>query len=168
MHTHLAWAILIVILQTIKKLFPNAELYEGYGSTEAGLVTLLHPEEQDQHGDSVGREMSLQGELSARAGLVAFEGGECCVDGVTAFEDELVHHLDHGQVVDEYDYDEARDRAVNRFRGDDFVGEVRMCCRDMVELLEGVNGHPMNLFDGNMDDDGENGMRAHIRNVEER
>ena len=36
--------------------FPNAGLYELYGSTEAGYVTVLHPEEQIAKLGSVGRE----------------------------------------------------------------------------------------------------------------
>jgi fatty-acyl-CoA synthase len=36
--------------------FPNARLYELYGSTEAGYVTVLHPEEQIAKLGSVGRE----------------------------------------------------------------------------------------------------------------
>jgi fatty-acyl-CoA synthase len=36
--------------------FPNARLYEMYGSTEAGYVTVLHPEEQIAKLGSVGRE----------------------------------------------------------------------------------------------------------------
>ncbi|MCL0098209.1 AMP-binding protein, partial [Dehalococcoidia bacterium] len=37
--------------------FKNAELWEAYGSTEAGLVTLLRPEEQFQKLGSIGREI---------------------------------------------------------------------------------------------------------------
>jgi acyl-CoA synthetase (AMP-forming)/AMP-acid ligase II len=36
--------------------FKNANLFEGYGSTEAGLVTLLKPEEQLEQLGSIGRE----------------------------------------------------------------------------------------------------------------
>ncbi|BBO81137.1 hypothetical protein DSCO28_17030 [Desulfosarcina ovata subsp. sediminis] len=36
--------------------FPNAELYEGYGSTEAGCVTVLKPEDQMTKTGSIGRE----------------------------------------------------------------------------------------------------------------
>jgi len=36
--------------------FPNARLFEGYGSTEAGWVTLLRPEEQLARLGSIGRE----------------------------------------------------------------------------------------------------------------
>jgi fatty-acyl-CoA synthase len=37
--------------------FKNAELWEAYGSTEAGLVTLLRPEEQFKKLGSIGREI---------------------------------------------------------------------------------------------------------------
>ncbi|MFQ6002023.1 MAG: class I adenylate-forming enzyme family protein, partial [Anaerolineae bacterium] len=40
----------------IMEMFPNAELYEAYGSTEAGLVTLLKPHEQLIKLGSIGRE----------------------------------------------------------------------------------------------------------------
>jgi acyl-CoA synthetase (AMP-forming)/AMP-acid ligase II len=40
----------------IMQLFPNGKLYELYGSTEAGWVTLLRPEEQLAKLGSVGRE----------------------------------------------------------------------------------------------------------------
>ena len=40
----------------IMSFFPNAELYEGYGSTEAGCVTVLKPEDQMTKTGSIGRE----------------------------------------------------------------------------------------------------------------
>ncbi len=44
------------IKKGILKCFPNVELYEAYGSTEAGLVTILKPEEQLRKLGSMGRE----------------------------------------------------------------------------------------------------------------
>jgi fatty-acyl-CoA synthase len=41
--------------------FPNSQLYELYGSTEAGWVTLLRPDEQIEHAGSVGREWTGSG-----------------------------------------------------------------------------------------------------------
>jgi acyl-CoA synthetase (AMP-forming)/AMP-acid ligase II len=41
----------------IMAFFPNAELYEGYGSTEAGCVTVLKPEDQMTKTGSIGREV---------------------------------------------------------------------------------------------------------------
>ena len=42
----------------IMKFFPNAKLFEAYGSTEAGLVTILRPDEQLKKLGSIGRECS--------------------------------------------------------------------------------------------------------------
>ena len=41
----------------IIEMFPNSGLYELYGSTEAGWVTVLHPDEQFDHMGTVGREV---------------------------------------------------------------------------------------------------------------
>jgi len=41
----------------IMDFFKNAELWEAYGSTEAGLVTLLRPEDQFKKLGSIGREI---------------------------------------------------------------------------------------------------------------
>jgi len=41
----------------VLKMFPNSELNEAYGSTEAGIVTVLRPEEQITHLGSCGREV---------------------------------------------------------------------------------------------------------------
>lgn len=43
--------------RAIMEMFPNSGLYELYGSTEAGWVTTLHPEEQFEHLGTVGREV---------------------------------------------------------------------------------------------------------------
>jgi acyl-CoA synthetase (AMP-forming)/AMP-acid ligase II len=43
--------------------FRNSRLYEAYGSTEAGLVTLLRPEEQLTRLGSVGRELTGTGRI---------------------------------------------------------------------------------------------------------
>jgi len=40
----------------ILQCFPNVELFEAYGSTEAGLVTLLRPEDQLRKPGSIGKE----------------------------------------------------------------------------------------------------------------
>lgn len=47
----------------IMELFPNGRLYELYGSTEAGWVTLLRPEEQLSKLGSVGREWAGSGPI---------------------------------------------------------------------------------------------------------
>jgi len=46
----------IHIKKGILQVFPNAELYEAYGSTEAGMVTLLRPEDQMRKPGSIGKE----------------------------------------------------------------------------------------------------------------
>jgi acyl-CoA synthetase (AMP-forming)/AMP-acid ligase II len=42
---------------SIMECFPNSRLFEAYGSTEAGLVTLLRPEQQFEKLGSIGREI---------------------------------------------------------------------------------------------------------------
>ncbi len=41
----------------VMQMFPNSGLFELYGSTEAGWVTMLHPDEQFAHLGTVGREV---------------------------------------------------------------------------------------------------------------
>jgi acyl-CoA synthetase (AMP-forming)/AMP-acid ligase II len=47
----------------IMELFPNSRLFELYGSTEAGWVTVLRPDEQLDHLGSVGREWAGSGAI---------------------------------------------------------------------------------------------------------
>ena len=47
----------------IMELFPNGRLFELYGSTEAGWVTILRPDEQIEHLGSVGREWAGSGAI---------------------------------------------------------------------------------------------------------
>ncbi len=47
----------------ILQLFPNSKLFELYGSTEAGWVTVLRPHEQLEHLGSVGREWAGSGAI---------------------------------------------------------------------------------------------------------
>ena len=47
----------------ILKLFPNGKLFELYGSTEAGWVTILRPDEQIERLGSVGREWAGAGAI---------------------------------------------------------------------------------------------------------
>jgi acyl-CoA synthetase (AMP-forming)/AMP-acid ligase II len=56
----------------VMDMFPNSGLFELYGSTEAGWVTMLHPDEQFDHLGSVGRE--VVGSLPIR--LLDDEGNE--------------------------------------------------------------------------------------------
>jgi fatty-acyl-CoA synthase len=48
---------------SILQLFPNGRLFELYGSTEAGWVTVLRPDEQLDHLGSVGREWAGSGPI---------------------------------------------------------------------------------------------------------
>ena len=43
--------------RAVMEMFPNSGLFELYGSTEAGWVTMLHPHEQFDHLGTVGREV---------------------------------------------------------------------------------------------------------------
>jgi fatty-acyl-CoA synthase len=43
--------------RAVMDMFPNSGLFELYGSTEAGWVTMLHPDEQFEHLGTVGREV---------------------------------------------------------------------------------------------------------------
>ena len=49
--------------RAILELFPNGRLFELYGSTEAGWVTVLRPDEQLAHLGSVGREWAGSGPI---------------------------------------------------------------------------------------------------------
>ena len=49
----------------VLEMFKNAELYEAYGSTEAGIVTVLKPAEQMTKLGSIGREVSLRNRMSS-------------------------------------------------------------------------------------------------------
>ena len=49
--------------RAILELFPNGRLFELYGSTEAGWVTILRPDEQIAHLGSVGREWAGSGAI---------------------------------------------------------------------------------------------------------
>ncbi len=44
--------------RAVMEMFPNSGLFELYGSTEAGWVTFLHPDEQFDHLGTVGREVT--------------------------------------------------------------------------------------------------------------
>ena len=48
---------------SIMECFPSSRLFEAYGSTEAGLVTLLRPEQQFQKLGSIGREIVGTGRI---------------------------------------------------------------------------------------------------------
>jgi len=56
--------------------FPGVDLYEGYGSTEAGIVTVLKPEEQFTKPGSIGRESTGTSRIR-----ILDEAGEPAADG---------------------------------------------------------------------------------------
>ena len=74
----------------IMELFPNSGLFELYGSTEAGWVTMLHPDEQFDHLGTVGREVvgSLPIRLLDERGIDVPDGepGELYSCGPYAFD----------------------------------------------------------------------------------
>lgn len=76
--------------RAIMEMFPNSGLYELYGSTEAGWVTFLHPDEQFDHLGTVGREVvgSAPIKLLDEEGREAPDGqpGELYSCGPYAFE----------------------------------------------------------------------------------
>jgi len=64
--------------RAVMEMFPNAGLFELYGSTEAGWVTMLHPDEQFSKLGSVGREC-----VGSAAIKLLNEAGEEVPDGET-------------------------------------------------------------------------------------
>ncbi|MDC1198804.1 AMP-binding protein [bacterium] len=76
--------------RAIMEMFPNSGLFELYGSTEAGWVTMLHPDEQFDHLGTVGREVvgSLPIRLLDDAGNEVPDGqpGELYSCGPYAFD----------------------------------------------------------------------------------
>jgi acyl-CoA synthetase (AMP-forming)/AMP-acid ligase II len=74
----------------IMECFPNSSLFEAYGSTEAGLVTLLRPEQQFEKLGSIGREIvgTSRIRLLDSEGLEVPEGevGELFARTPTAFD----------------------------------------------------------------------------------
>jgi acyl-CoA synthetase (AMP-forming)/AMP-acid ligase II len=74
----------------IMECFPNSRLFEAYGSTEAGLVTLLRPEQQFDKLGSIGREIVGTGRLRLLDGdgreVPEGEVGELFARTPTAFD----------------------------------------------------------------------------------
>ncbi|HET9596244.1 MAG TPA: AMP-binding protein [Anaeromyxobacteraceae bacterium] len=75
---------------SIMECFPSSRLFEAYGSTEAGLVTLLRPEQQFEKLGSIGREIvgTARVKLLDAEGLEVPEGevGELFARTPTAFD----------------------------------------------------------------------------------
>src|SRR4030042_6411523 len=96
--------------------FKNAELWEAYGSTEAGLVTLLRPEEQFKKLGSIGREIWGSDRIK-----ILDENGKELPDGKVG---ELYSRTPH--IFKEYWKDPERTKSV--FHGEWFsAGD--MACR---------------------------------------
>ena len=106
------------IKKGILKCFPNVELYEAYGSTEAGLVTILKPEDQLRKLGSMGR--------------------ECLGTDVIKLLDEKGDEVPVGEVGELYsrgpmmfdEYYKMPEKTKSSFRGDFFTA------RDMVKRDE--------------------------------
>ncbi len=99
----------------VMEMFPNSGLFELYGSTEAGWVTMLHPDEQFDHLGSVGRE--VVGSLPIR---LLDDAGEEVPDGTPG---EL--HSCGPYVFD--GYWNRPDKTAEAFRGDYLsVGDVAL------------------------------------------
>jgi len=96
------------IKRRILKCFPGVELYEAYGSTEAGLVTILKPEDQLRKIGSMGREclgvdlIKLLDENGREVGIG--EIGELYSKGPMMFDE----------------YNELPEKTEASFRGDFF------------------------------------------------
>jgi len=92
----------------IMKFFPNAALFEAYGSTEAGLVTILRPEEQLDKLGSIGRECVGTDTIK----LLDEEGKEVGVD-------EVGELYSRGPMMFEKYY-ELPEKTKEAFRGEYF------------------------------------------------
>lgn len=103
----------------IMKFFPGVELYEAYGSTEAGLVTLLKPEDQLQKLGSIGYEavgtdyVKLLDENGNEVGIGVV--GELYSRGPMMF----------------YEYHKMSEKTKKSFRGEWFsAGDMAKCDED--------------------------------------
>jgi acyl-CoA synthetase (AMP-forming)/AMP-acid ligase II len=99
------------IKKGILKCFPDVRLYEAYGSTEAGLVTILRPEDQLRKLGSMGR--------------------ECIGTDVIKLLDENGNEVPDGEVGELYskgpmmfdEYYKMPEKTKNSFRGDLFTAK---------------------------------------------
>ncbi len=103
------------IKKGILKCFPDVKLYEAYGSTEAGLVTILRPEDQLRKLGSMGRE-SLGTDVIR---LLDENGNEVPVG-------EVAELYSRGPMMFD-EYYKMPQKTKNSFRGDLFTA------RDMVK-----------------------------------
>ncbi len=107
--------------------FRNSELYELYGSTEAGWVTLLRPDEQIEHLGSVGREWTGSGPVR-----MLDHAGRDVADGAVG---EL--HSRTPYAFDGYLNDPAKTREAMRDDGYVSVGDLaRRDERGFIHLVD--------------------------------
>lgn len=92
--------------RAVMEMFPNSGLFELYGSSEAGWVTMLHPDEQFTNLGTVGRECVG----SAPIRLLDEEGNEVC-DGTPG---ELYHSTPYTFAG----YWNLPEKTAEAFRGD--------------------------------------------------
>ena len=85
--------------------FRNSQLLEGYGSTEAGWVTLLRPEEQLSKLGSIGRELTGCGRIK-----LLDDSGEEVADGEVGELYSRTPYAFHG-------YWKLPDKTAEAFRG---------------------------------------------------
>ena len=93
----------------IMEFFSGVELYEGYGSTEAGIVTTLFPDEQYTKTGSIGRESSATALLK-----LLDENGEPVPDG------EIGELYSYGPMLFD-EYWKLPGKTKNSFRGKFFT-----------------------------------------------
>jgi len=106
------------IKKGILKCFPDVKLFEAYGSTEAGLVTILRPEDQLRKLDSMGRECLGTDVIR----LLDVNGNEVSVD-------EVGELYSRGPMMFD-EYYKMPEKTKASFRGDLFTA------RDMVRRDE--------------------------------
>jgi len=102
----------------IMEFFPNVRLFEAYGSTEAGLVTILRPEDQLRKLGSIGR--------------------ECVGTDVIKVLDEAGNEVPVGEVGELYskgpmmfdEYYKLPDKTEQSFRGEYFTARDMVRCDD--------------------------------------
>jgi len=103
------------IKQGILQCFPNVELFEAYGSTEAGLVTLLRPKDQLRKPGSIGKECLGTDELKLLDGngneVAVGEVGELYSRGPMMFDEYYKLPEKTAASFREGDYFTARDMA---------------------------------------------------------
>jgi acyl-CoA synthetase (AMP-forming)/AMP-acid ligase II len=103
----------------IMKFFPGVELYEAYGSTEAGLVTLLKPEDQMRKLGSIGYEAVGTDYIR----LLDEEGNEVAVG-------EVGELYSRGPMMFEKYY-KLHEKTVASFHGEWFsAGDMARCDED--------------------------------------